>query len=136
MGCGRTVALLTSGILIGAVLFGCNSHTHSGDDLQRQMLMLEGNTAPPGSEIVARSGPFRNEWSLTASWEVETKSNRAQYSEWVAARLQPAFALVRKEESRLVFSKYDNGDAQSLEIEFAPMKEKLHVRVLFRSYPD
>ncbi len=98
--------------------------------------MLERKTTPSEADVIAHSGPVRSNWSVTASWEIETKLGKTEYSKWVISQLQPEFKVARADETRLTLSKHEDNDIHAVECQFTPMKEKLHVHVAFSAHPD
>lgn len=100
------------------------------------MEMLERKTTPSEAEVIARSGLVRSNWSVTASWEIQTTLGKAEYSKWVISQLQPEFKVVRADEAQLTCSKHEDNDTHVVECQFKPTKEKLHVHVAFSAHPD
>lgn len=96
------------------------------------MEAIEGKIVPPDDQVLARSGPVQNDWSLTATWDIETKMDRVEYSKWVTSQLVPEFKIVRADESQLTFSKQVDGDMNSIECKFTQMDEQFRVQVAFR----
>ena len=91
---------------------------------------------PSEAEVIAHSGPVRSNWSVSASWEIQTTLGKTEYSKWVISQLQPEFKVVRANEAQLTFTKHEDSDAHVVECQFVPTKEKLHVRVTFSAHPD
>jgi len=59
-----------------------------------------------------------------------------QYIRWVDPRLSDRFRVLRITESQLVFSRYLDGDSESVKIEVVSEHPSLHVRVTLEVYPD
>lgn len=98
--------------------------------------MLERKTTPSEAEVIAHSGPVRNNWSVSSSWEIQTTLSGAEYSKWVISQLQPEFKVVRADDAQLTLSRHQNDDTRVVECQFTPTNEKLHVRVAFSAHPD
>jgi len=82
------------------------------------------------------SGPVRGNWSVTASWDIETTLGGAEYTNWVISQLQTESKIVRAEGSQLAFSRQVDGDTHSIECKFTLVKEKLYIHVAFSAYRD
>lgn len=98
--------------------------------------MLERKTTPSEGEVIAHSGPVRGDWSVTASWEIQTTLSKAEYSKWVISQLQAEFKVVRTDEAELTLSRHEDNDTDLVECQFTPTKEKLHVHVAFSAHAD
>lgn len=123
-------------LLVAAALLSCNSKTNNEDDFRLEIQALERKISPPEAKIIARSGPIKNNWGVTASWDLETTMGTAEYSKWVTSQLQPEFKIARANESDLLFSKSADTDVHSVECKLAQTKDKLSVHVAFISSPD
>lgn len=123
-------------VLLAGGLLSCNSRSNVEQDFGQEVQMLERKTTPSEAEVIARSGPVRSNWSVTASWEIQTTLGRAEYSKWVISQLQPEFKVLREDDSRITFSKHEDNDIHVVECQFTPTKDKLHVQVTFTAHPD
>jgi len=123
-------------LLLAAGLFSCRSQRDHNDDLRREVEAIETKTVPFDAQVVARSEPVQSNWSVTASWDIETTMGRAEYSKWVASQFLPEFKVLRGDESQLIFAKHADGDTHSIECQFTPAKGKLLVHVAFSARPD
>ena len=132
----RSFILATELLLLAAGLFSCTAQRDHTEDVRREMEAIERKTVPLDAQVLARSGPVQTSWSVTASWDIETTMGRAEYSKWVTSQFQPEFKVVRADESQLIFSKQADGDIHSVECKLAPVKEKLHILVVFSASPD
>src|SRR5437762_13550957 len=123
-------------VLLAGSLLSCDRRSSVQEDFGQEVQMVERKTTPSGAEVIARSGPVRSNWSVTAAWETQTTLSRAEYSKWVISQLQPEFRVVREDEAQLTLSKHEDNDTDVVECQFTPTKEKLHVRVALSAYPD
>lgn len=132
----RSFILATELLLLAAGLFSCSSKRDQNEDFRQEVETLEKKTVPPEAKVLARSGPVRSDWSVTASWEIETTLGRAEYSKWVVSQLQPEFKVVRGDETQLSLSRHEDNDTHSVECRFSRLNDKLRVRVAFSARPD
>lgn len=132
----RAFILATELLLLAMGLFSCSSQRDHDEEFRQEVETLEKKTVPLDAQVLARSGPVQTNWSVTASWDIETTMGRAEYSRWVISRMQPEFKVVRGDDSQLTLSKHEDNDTQSVECQFTPTREKLRVHVAFSSYPD
>ena len=91
---------------------------------------------PLDAQVLARSGPVQGNLSITATWDIETKIDRGEYSQWVTCHLVPEFKAVRADDSQLTFSKTTEGDTNSIECKFALTNAKLHILATYSVSPD
>ena len=132
----RSFILATVVLLLAPSLLSCSPQGDRQKGFRQELETLERRTVPPEAEVLAHSGPVRSKWSVTASWDIETTLGKAEYSKWVISQLEPEFKAVRGDEAQLTFSKHTDGDIHSIECQFTPSREKLHVHVVFSAYPD
>jgi hypothetical protein len=100
------------------------------------MAKLEEMTMPPGAEILASSGPYRAAGSEKARWEFKTEWSSDRYLRWVTPRLSASFHALGGRESDLTFSRYLDGDTETLKIQPASEGPRLSVRVRLEIYAD
>lgn len=132
----RSVPLVTSLLLLTGGLFACSAQHGRNEDVQREMEAIERKIVPLDAQVLARSGPVQSNWSVTATWDIETKMDRGEYSKWVTSQLVPEFKIVKADESQLTFSKHTDGDTHSIECKLALTNAKLHVLAVFSVSPD
>ena len=131
----RSIALVAILLLAGG-LFACRAQHVRNEDVQKEMEAIERKVVPLDAQVLARSGPFQNNWSITASWDIETKMDRAEYSKWVTSQLAPEFQIVRADESQLTFSKRVDDDVHSVECKLDLAEGRLHILAVFTASPD
>lgn len=111
-----------------------------GDDpaefLRQETAELQRRTVPPGSGVLARSGPIFDGFRAVSRWEFETDWDWSKYKEWVTPNLAPRLGAPRINDSRLVFVRSREGDAEELEIAVGAKASRLRVRVNLATYPD
>lgn len=123
-------------LLVAGGLLSCHSRTNLEQDFGQEVEMLERKTTPSEAEVIARSGPAQNNWSVTASWELQTTMAKAEYSKWVISQLQPEFKVVSGDDTQLTLSKHKDNDTHIVKCQFMSTKDKLHVHVTFSARPD
>ena len=123
-------------LVLAASVLSCNSGRGTEEGLRQEAEALERKTTPPEATVAHRSGPMRSNFSVTASWDVDTTMDRAEYAKWVTAQLQPEFKALKAVESQLTFSKHEDGDTHSVECTLTPTKIKLHIHVAFSAHPS
>lgn len=132
----RSVALVTGLLLLAGGLFSCSAQHDRNEDVQREMEAIERKIVPLDAQVLARSGPAQSNWSITATWDIETKMDRVEYSKWVTSQLVPEFKVISVDESQLTFSKQTDGDTNSIECKLALTNAKLHVLARFSVSAD
>jgi hypothetical protein len=130
---GRRCALLM--LLVTLVAFSCGRKTRVEEEFQQEIATLQSKTTPSDARTLAHSATVRNEWSVTASWDIETNSGTAEYSKWVIGQL-PEFKVVENDPARLMLSHVQDGDIYSVDCRFSSVDTKLQVRVVFSARPD
>jgi hypothetical protein len=134
--CGRSTVLIVGVGLLAFVVVSCSSERNPDSDFQQVLESVKRRTTPPGAELLSQSGLARTDWSVSAGWDIATPMGNAEYLRWVSSQLQPEFKVVRTDESRLTFSKRENGDTYQVECRVNLEKDKLHVHVGFSAFPD
>ena len=131
-----SVILATELLLLTVGLFACSSQHDRNEDVRREMEAIERKIVPLDARVLDRSGLVQSNWSITATWDLETKMHRSEYSKWVTSQLVPEFKIVRADDSQLIFSKQADGDTESVECKLSLTNEKLDIRAVFRASPD
>ena len=132
----RSVILVTALLLLAGGLFSCNAQHDRNEDVHREMEAIERKVVPLDAQVLARSGPVQNNWSIKATWDIETKMEKAEYSKWVTSQLVPEFKMVRADESQLTFSKHTGGDTHSIECKLTLTNAKLRILAVLKVSPD
>lgn len=131
-----SVILATELLLLAAGFFACSSQHDRNEDVRSEMEAIERKIVPLDARVLDRSRPVQSNWSITASWDIETKMDKAEYSKWVTSQLVPKFKIVKADESQLTFSKQADSDTDSVECKFSLTNEKLHIHAVFTASPD
>jgi hypothetical protein len=103
---------------------------------KQEITRLKEITILPDAEILASSGPDRGAGSENAGWEFKTEWNSDQYLQWVTPRLSASFQALGGRESDLTFSRYLDGDTETLKIQTIPQGPRLRVRINLEVYAD
>lgn len=131
--------LICVATVIALCLPGCNS-SQSGPPSNRWSMHVFREvqywTVPSTARDVTQRSADSASGCKSQSWEFDVASDGAEYRSWVVAMLQPNFDAVRLETSHLIFSRYQKGDSENVEIEIAPTATAVHVRVTADLYPD
>jgi hypothetical protein len=133
---GQKLFIRVAILVLAAVLLSCNSRNATDQEFRQEVEALEKRTTPPDATVVFQSGLTRTDIGVTASWDIETTMDEAEYTNWLSAQLQPEFKPRKTTESHLVFSKHQNGDVHSVECSVATHEGKLHIHVTFSAIPD
>ena len=104
--------------------------------LRQEMTRLEQMTVPPDAQILISYCPDREAPAETAHWEFKTEWKSEQYLQWVTPRLSDSFRDLRATESQLTFSRYLDGDMETVKVEAVSEGPRLHVRISLEVYPD
>ena len=104
--------------------------------LRQEMARVEQLTVPPGAPILTSSGPDRGPTGATAHREFSTESSSVRYIRWVNPRLRDNFRALRETLSQLIFSRYLDGESETIKIEVVSEGPRLQVRVSLEVYPD
>ena len=119
--------------LMGTV--SCQKPSGPSAQMNQAILQLESRVMPPGFRVISRSEPTLNKITFRAEWEFETDWSKERYEAWVKNELSSDFKSLAKP-SGLLFTRYNDGEAQSIEIASGAKNGKLRVHAIFLSYPD
>ncbi len=128
--------IAASVLSVWATLPGCTPMIGSDTWLQQEASDLQQRTTPSGSHLLDQHPITRGEWGASASWEIESHDSPDIYKDWVTSRLRPDFQVRPTANSGLRFSKYVQGDVETLSLETASPSGTLHVAVKLEIYPD
>lgn len=131
------LALAVFGLILAGNSVSCSSKRDLEGDFRQEVAILERKTTPPEAKVLTRSGPVRSDWSVTATWNVETTLSRAEYSKWIASQLEPEFKVVGgNDDTRLALIRHQDADTDLVECRVLPSKDKLLVQIKFSARPD
>lgn len=125
---------------IACALTGCESADREGransgyaDQLVRE---IASRTVPPqATQLTAVRADVRP-CVIGQEWSFVTGLDPARYRQWVGSRVSGGFKQLPSSGERLIFSRYDQGDANSLTIESGPSRDGTRVRVHLCVFPD
>ena len=117
-------------------LMSCTSETSPGTHLQQELDRLKKRTVPPDSRLIDQHLPAIQGWVARADWEFQTNYGADTYNEWVDDQLRPEFQIHEGASSPTQFSKYDQGDVETLSVAMTPSAGMLQVTVKLQIYPD
>lgn len=118
------------------ILPSCTPKIDSDKYLQQEASDLQQRTLPSDSRLVNQHPLTHQESGASASWEFDSNYAPDAYNRWVTSRLLPDFQPRETASSRLRFSKYAQGDVETLSVETASSSGTLHVTVKLEIYPD
>ena len=93
-------------------------------------------TIPSGTLGITTSRTDAPACRIGREWVFVVVKSRAEYVEWASAQLAPDFQLLAGSGERLVFSRYERGDAQSVTLESRASSDGTRVRVILCVFPD
>lgn len=109
VGCRLSCGVLLV-VTVGLIVSACSSQYPT-------VVKIKLATVPNGDTVDVLGEPVRENQSLRFTWTVETRLERAQYLEWVAAALErQEFTVRERQERSLTLSKLDDGDAYRLSV--------------------
>jgi hypothetical protein len=124
------------GLLSLLLLFNaCAREVDPDAALKARLAELQERTLPPGSRIVNSSGLIRSQFSVAASWELETGWDWQKYSEWIRSQLV-GFEVIRTDGGEIVFSQPVGGDTESITVKAVSTSQKSRIQVRFKIYPQ
>lgn len=118
---------IAAGIVLLWALIGCSRQ----DPLQREVIMLQDRTIPPGAKQLEKIGLIRNRSDATASWIFEIDRDWNAYTAWVVANL-PAYARESTGPALRLVRRLP-GDLFELKVEHAQINDVEFARVKFRA---
>jgi hypothetical protein len=120
-------------LFVVALCISCTNRQDSSSYVRDRVNYLKEQTTPPDAFVKETGGPVLKGQVASVQWEFETAQTRSDYLRWVADRLQSTYT---QSSSRLVFVRHSGGDSESVTIEADLAKDKLHVHIIFVTYPD
>lgn len=124
-----------AGLLASATLIAWCYQSSDGELDTGEIADLSKLTRPPGAAYFPGSRPVRRQWSVEASWELETDMDWPSYRKWVREQLDGYDARSDGERS-LVFRRSIPGDTYMLAIEAVSLGPPLRVQLSFNASPD
>lgn len=130
-------ALLCAVVLVSwSLLPSCGGRQDQDSFLKTETERIKSLTTPNGLYPANDPDrPIRNH-GATSAWEFDTAMSSDAYVRWVSSRLEPAFTPHMNAQVPLYFSRYRDGDEETIQIDTTSRSEKLHVLVTLEIYPD
>ena len=132
----RGVMLSTILLALWSLIPSCSGRQDHATFLKTETDYIKNLTIPNGSYPTDDPDKPLGLYGVTAAWEVDTAMSSEAYVRWVSSRLEPAFTPHTNSQSPLYFSRYLDGDEETIQIDTTSRSEKLHVLVTLEMYPD
>jgi hypothetical protein len=133
---GLRTAIAVSVLSAWGYLPSCTPATQPDTYLEREVRELQQRTMPADSHLVRQHSPAIQGWAARADWEFESNYSPDAYFRWVTGRLEPDFRIHETANSPRRFSRYTQGNVETVSIETASASGALHVAIKFELYPD
>ncbi len=102
----------------------------------REIVSVKNRLVPHDGVLVQSSEPVRSTSSVTANWEIQTKSDPAAYFEWLKGQLGLAYHITSQTDSMLSLGKEIEGDTYILTVTSHQGVGGALVDVQFVAMPD
>ena len=102
----------------------------------REIEEVKSRTVPRNGSLLRESGPVRESSSIRASWEIQTKSDRRAYFEWLKNQVVPEYHVTSETTSALTLVKEIPGDSYSLAIRGDAAPSGTVIEAKFVAAPD
>ncbi|MGO9119439.1 MAG: hypothetical protein ACLQPD_17750 [Desulfomonilaceae bacterium] len=123
-------------LTLWSLLPSCSGRQDQGSFSKTETDNIKNLTIPNGSYPTDDPDKPIGLYGVTAAWEFDTAMNSEAYVRWVSSRLEHAFTPHTNAQSGLYFSRYLDGDEETIQIDTTSRSEKLHVLVTLEMYPD
>jgi hypothetical protein len=123
-------------LLVAGTALGCHSSSETIASLKDAAVAIEARTVPRGSTSLVQTGPVRGKWDVRWELQFETAWDWETYKKWVRSQFEPEFRLLKQSETRLIFSRTWNGDAQTVIITRLEGSSRARIQVSVTNYPD
>ncbi len=131
-GASLCVALLAGSILLPA----CGREQDPGTSFRTEIDKVQNLTIPDASYPANSHERRTGRYGAGVAWEFDTAMSSDAYIHWVSSRLVPQFTAHTNSQSAWFFSRYRDGDEETIRIETTPRSGRLHVLVTLDFYPD
>jgi hypothetical protein len=102
----------------------------------REIEEVKSRTVPRDGSLLGESGPVRDASSIRASWEIQTKSDRRAYFEWLKNQVGPEYHVTAETTSALTLVKDIPGDSYNLAIRGEGTPSGTVIEAQFVAAPD
>ncbi len=91
---------------------------------------------PSDGSLLRVSEPVRNDFSIRATWEIQTKSDNQAYFQWLKNQLGPEYHVMSETASVVTFVKEIEGDSYTAAIRSSGAPAGIVVQAQFVAAPD
>lgn len=102
----------------------------------REMDEVRSRTVPSNGALLRASEPVRNDSSVRATWEIQTRSESQAYFQWLKNRLGPQYHVTSETASAITFVKAIEGDSYTVAIRSSGTAGGRVVEAQFVAAPD
>ena len=102
----------------------------------REIEEVKSRTVPRNGSLLRESGPVRDTSSIRANWEIQTKSDRRAYFEWLKNQVVPEYHVTSETTSAMTLVKEIAGDSYSLAIRGSAAPSGTVIEAQFVAAPD
>ena len=102
----------------------------------REIEEVRSRTVPSNGSLLRVSEPVRNESSVRATWEIQTKSDDHAYFQWLKNQLGPEYHVTSEAASVVTFVKEIEGDSYTVTMRSSGAPAGIVVEAQFVAAPD
>lgn len=102
----------------------------------REIEEVRSRTVPSNGSLLRVSEPVRNDSSVRATWEIQTKSDNQAYFQWLKNQLGPEYHVTSETTSVVTFVKVIEGDSYTVAIRSSGATAGIVVEAQFVAAPD
>ncbi len=102
----------------------------------REIEEVRSRTVPSNGSLLRVSEPVRNESSVRATWEIQTKSDDHAYFQWLKNQLGPEYHVTSEAASVVTFVKEIEGDSYMVTMRSSGAPAGIVVEAQFVAAPD
>ena len=102
----------------------------------REIEEVRSRTVPSNGSLLRMSEPVRNDSSVRATWEIQTRSDNQPYFQWLKNQLGPEYHVTSETTSVVTFVKETEGDSYTVAIQSRGATAGLVVVAQFVAAPD
>lgn len=130
----RALSLCLLGIVF---LVGCTRHQEFWtSSTVREIEEVKRRMVPTDGALLRESEPARNDSSVRATWEIQTKSDNQAYCQWLKNQLGPEYHVTSESASAITLVKEVEGDSYMIAIRNSGPSAGIVVEVQFVAAPD
>lgn len=124
--------------LLGSVfLVACTRRQHFWvSPTVREIEEVRRRTVPSNGSLLRVSEPVRNDSSVRATWEIQTKSDNQTYIQWLKNQLGPEYHVTSEAASVVTFVKEIEGDSYTVTMRSSGAPAGIVVEAQFVATPD